>query len=230
VEEDENCALMEEIKEDKLKEVLQSFQKDKSPGPDIWTLAFFLVLYKVIGKDLLKVVEEPHINGVIHPPFNATFLALILKKDDPQSFEDFRPISLYNCIYKITAKIISRRIKPIISKSISPEQLCFLKRRHIHDAVGVAQESLHNMFTTKSKGAAIKINLSKDFDRVSWLYIRLLLTHLGFNLPFINWVISYITTTSFVVLINGGTSPFFQEGRGLRQGCPLSPLLFLLVA
>jgi len=76
----------------------------------------------------------------------------------------------------------------------------------------------------------LKIDLFKAYDRVSWLYIRMLLTHLGFELPFINWIMSCISTVSFAVLINGETSTFFSAERGLHQGCLLSPLLFLLVA
>jgi hypothetical protein len=126
-------------------------------------------------------------------------------------------------------KNYSRRLKPILSTSISREQFGFLEGRQIHEAIGVAQEGLHNMKTRKLKGAVVKIDLSKAYDRVSWLYIRLLLTHLGFEVPFINWVMSCITSTTFAVLINGATSPFFHVERGLRKGCPLSPLLFLLV-
>jgi hypothetical protein len=151
------------------------------------------------------------------------------KLDSPQSFEEFHPISLCNCIYKIVAKVIARRLKPILSYSISKEQFGFLEGRKIHEAIGVAQEGLHSIKTRILKGAVVKIDLSKAYDRVSWIYIRLILTHVGFEVPFINWVMSCISTTTFVVLINGEASPFFHAGRGLRQGCPLSPLLFLLV-
>jgi hypothetical protein len=105
--EEDNMALMEEVSEDELKEVVHSFQKDKSPGPDGWSMDFFVGLFYLVGKDLLIVVEESRTNGFIHLPFNATFIALIPKKDDPQTMEDFRPISLYNCVYKVIAKTIS---------------------------------------------------------------------------------------------------------------------------
>ena len=85
------------------------------------------------------------------------------------------------------------------------------------------------MKTKNLKGAILKIDLVKAYDKVSWMYIRLLLTHLGFDIAFIKWVMSCITTMSFLVIINGATSPFFHAKRGSRQGCPLSPLLFLLV-
>jgi ribonuclease HI len=145
------------------------------------------------------------------------------------TFDDFRPISLCNCIYKIIAKIIARRLNPFLSEAISKEQFGFLEGRQIHEAIGLAQEGLHSLKIARSKGAILNIDLSKAYDRVNWAYIHLLLTHLGFQVPFIKWVMACISSISFAVLINGEASPFFTSERGLRQGCPLSPLLFLLV-
>ena len=79
------------------------------------------------------------------------------------------------------------------------------------------------------KGLILKIDLSKAFDKVSWLYIKIILIHLGFPPTFIRWIMCCITYVSFSVLINGSASHFFHAERGLRQGCPLSPLLFMLV-
>ena len=130
----------------------------------------------------------------------------------------------------LSATLSTRRIKDILSKNITEEQLGFLEGRQIHEAIRVSQEGLHNIKTKKLKGAILKIDLSKAYDKVSWLYIRMLLTHLGFGIDFIRWIMSCITTNSFPILINRVASPFFHVERGLHRGCPLSPLLFLLVA
>ena len=175
-------------------------------------------------------MKESHREGFIHPPLNSTFLALIPKKDSPGKFEDFRPTSLCNSIYNIISKIIDKILKEVLSTHISKEQFGFLDGRQIHEAVGVAQEGLHSIKTKHLKGEVLKIDLSKAYDRVNWLYIRLLLTRLGFHIDFIKWIMCCISSVSFTILINGATSPFFHVEHGLKQGCPLSPLLFLLVA
>lgn len=190
---------------------------------------FFLGFLELIGEDLLQVIKESCSEGYIHPPINATFIALIPKSNNLGSLDEYRHISLCNYLYKIISKVITRQLKDILSNRISGEQFGFLAGIQIHEAIGVAQEGLHSLKSRRLKGVVIKLDLSKAYDRVNWIYLRLLLTHLGFAVSFIRWVMSCVTSISFVVLINGATSPFFSLRRGLHQGCPLSPLLFLLV-
>jgi hypothetical protein len=145
------------------------------------------------------------------------------------SFGDFRPIALCNLCYKIITKIIAKHIRPILSRTLSEEQFGFLKGRQIIDAIGTAQECIHNIREKKLQAMILKIDLKKAYDCISWDFLRLVLLQCGFGLPTTKWIMGCITTTTYAILINGEPTDFFNSGRGLRQGCPLSPLLFLLV-
>lgn len=96
------------------------------------------------------------------------------------------------------------------------------------DAVAITQESLFSMLSNKSDAAILKIDLQKAFDCLEWGFIRCLLAKIGLRSNIINWIMACVEKVSYVVIINGIPSPFFLAERGLRQGCPLSPLLFIL--
>lgn len=121
IEEEENNFITEAVTKGEVEGILRSMQKDKSTGPDGWVVEFFQHFFESIGDELTGVVEESRVKGSIYEPFNATFFALIPNTKDPSSFEDFRPISLGNRIYKIIAKVIAFRLKPILSRNISKE-------------------------------------------------------------------------------------------------------------
>eukprot|EP00253_Pinus_taeda_P017522 PITA_17522 len=192
---------MAPISKEEVESVLKSMQRDKSPGPDGWTAEFFQHFFEFIGDELVAVVEDSRHSGSIYQPFNATFLALIPKSDHPVSFSDFRPISLCTCVYKIIAKIIAVRLKPFLSKNISLEKFGFLDGRQIHEAVGVAQEMLHSLKFGKKKGVVVKIDLSKAYDRISSMYLRLLLTHLGFRYEFV----THLLFVDDIILFSNGS-------------------------
>jgi hypothetical protein len=118
------------------------------------------------------VVEDSSRTQKVLGAFNSTFLTLITKKESPTSFNDIRPISLFHCIYKIIAKIIVDRVKKIFSKTISKENFGFLHGRQIHEAIGVAQESLHYIKTQRLKAMVMKLDLSKAYNRTNWLYFE----------------------------------------------------------
>eukprot|EP00253_Pinus_taeda_P026585 PITA_26585 len=229
VNKDEADHLFDPVSPEELESTIKWFKKDRSPGPDGWTIEFYIAFYELISNDLLRVIEECRETGTMYNAINSTFIALIPKTDSSSSFDDYHPISLCNVIYKIISKIIANRIRPILSRHIAPHQFAFLEHRQIHEVVGVAQEALHSIWTKHLKEIILKIDLAKAFDRVSWLYLKMILIHLGFPQNFISWIMACITTPTFSVLINGSASQFFHSKRGLRQGCPLSPLLFLIV-
>jgi hypothetical protein len=105
----------------------------------------FSHFFDLMGEELLAAVEESRSKGIIVGALNATFITLIPKSDKPSSFSDFRPISLYNLIYKVIAKIIANRLNPVLSRCITQEKFGFLEDRQITDVVGIAQEVLHSV-------------------------------------------------------------------------------------
>jgi hypothetical protein len=216
------------VTKDEILEILRGFAKDKSPGPDGWTVEFFLHYFELIGQDLSDMVEESRIRGEVINSINSTFLALIPKENNPTEFSDFRPIALCNLCYKIIAKVIAKRIRPILSRSLSEEQLGFLKGRQILDAIGSAQECLHSIKKKKLQAIILKLDLKKAYDCTNWDYLRLIMLQSGFGIPTTNWIMACVTSTNYAILINGEPTNFFKSFRGLRQGCLMSPLLFIL--
>lgn len=105
-----------------------------------------------------------------------------------------------------------------------------MQEKQIHDAVAIAQEVLHSIKKKNLKSTVLKLNLSKEYDKVDWSFLRLVLTQTGLKNPSVNWIMGCLQSSSFVVLINGSPSRFFKASRGLHHGCPMSPFLFLIVA
>ena len=101
-------------------------------------IEFIKGFFNLLGKDLLMVVEESRISSKVLGTLNSTFLAMIQKKNVPKYFEYFRPISLCNGVYNVISRMISRRLKPMLSLVILGKQFCFLDSRQIHEAIGIA--------------------------------------------------------------------------------------------
>jgi hypothetical protein len=144
---------------------------------------------------------------------NSTFLALIPKKQDHASFEDFRPIACCNLIYKLVAKIIANHLKPIFSDQKT-------------NSVSLTQEALHFIKLKNIPSIVMKLDLSKAYDKVSWTFVRLPLIQMAMDLKMVNWIMGCIESSSFAVLINGTPSQFFQASRELSPGMSPIPLPF----
>ena len=140
--------------------------KEKSLGPDGWTVEFFLHFFDMLGPELLAMVEDTRLSGNVCGSLNSTFIALIPKSDTPSKFAGFRPISLCNLIYKIITKIIATRLKKGLSLGISDEQFGFLEGRQITDAIAIAQETIHSIKIKHKKALVLKLDLIKAYDRV----------------------------------------------------------------
>ena len=196
-------------------------------------MLFFIKKYwDLLGDDLVTEVLEAINLAKIPEGWNDTMIVLIPKVNNPTLVSQFRPISLCNVVYKVISKMQASRLRSILSEVISDNQSDFVPGRLITDNILIAYESIHTIKKKRGKKGlcAVKLDMHKAYDRVEWGFLEKIMLKMGFAPQWVNLIMACVTLVKYNVRVNGIETESFLPTRGLRQGDPLSPYPFVLVA
>ena len=219
-----------DITKTEIRKALFSMKKGKAPGIDGLSMEFYVHFWEYIENPLFcmftECIEQKHMTSTM----KQGVISLIPKPGkDAHSIENWRPISLLTIDYKILALVFAKRFKTGLDAIISETQSGFMKNRHITNNIRLVLDLLDYSDEVHSEALMLLLDFYKAFDSIEHQFIFQSLKLFGFGQPFINIIQTLYNGINSSIIVNHSTTQRFNIERGIRQGCPLSPFLFLLV-
>jgi exonuclease III len=208
---------------------LSTFEANKSPGPDGLTSEFFKHFFPLLGPLFVKMTNEIFIKQRLPDSLNESHITLIHKDNtDKTHVNNYRPISLLNTDYKIIAKALANKLKPHMHILIHEDQQCSVQDRNITTHTHFLRDIIDFTFRKNSQACILSLDQEKAFDRVSHSFLHKILDKSNLGSNFCTWIKILYKTPRSRVKVNHMLSEPIEILRSVRQGCPLSPSLFVL--
>jgi hypothetical protein len=207
-------------------ETISELPSDKAPGPDGFTGLFYKVAWPIIKQDVVNAFWW--LDGRSFNLINDAFMILLRKKNEAQEIRDYRPISLMHRFVKLIAKCLARRLALVLNDLVHPCQSAFIQGRSIHDNFHAIHLTCKTLHLKKHSCLLLKIDIAKAFDSVCWPFLLEVLRRLSFSQRWRDWMSILLGSASTKVLLDGRPGDRICHARGLQQGDPLSPMLFVL--
>lgn len=220
---EENDALVRPFSESEIKDALFQMEKNKAAGPDNIPIEFYQTCWDFVKTDIIELFEEFH-NGLLNVGrLNYGIITLLPKIQEAERINQFRPICLLNCLYKLITKCLTLRLEKIDDKLILMNQSAFMKGCNIMNGVMALHEILHETKRTNSTGVVLKLDFEKAYDKVNWEFLFKCLELWGFSETWCSWIKRVVTDGTLSVKLNDKLDPYFVSCKGVRQEGPCHP-------